>query len=100
MKPNSRPESGAAVRCSAWLAINIVTLILIIIVAIGQWQIYPRLNATETNLESLAKQLSLQKSLPAPQSKMPESPSNVAGAISGDGVTPTQAASPSKSENE
>ena len=51
-----------AVACSALLGINIVTLILIIIVAIGQWQIYPRLKAMETKTESLAKQLSQQKS--------------------------------------
>jgi hypothetical protein len=69
MKESQKPERSAyrLLRCSALLGINIVTLILIIIVAIGQWKIYPRLKAMETKIESQAKQQSLQKSSPAQQ---------------------------------
>ena len=67
LKP-SKTEGAAAVACSALLGIiNVTTLILIIIVAIGQRGLYRRLANAETKIEALAKQQSLQKSSPAQQ---------------------------------
>jgi hypothetical protein len=62
MKEQISKLQGAMPVGSGVLGISIVTFMLIIIVAIGQWQIYPRLNAVETKTESLAKQLSQLKS--------------------------------------
>jgi hypothetical protein len=69
-------------RCSAWfggitLTVNVVSLILVAVVAVGQWRLYAQ-DALETKCEFLEAQLSQQRSNLLSQSIAPTRPADEA----------------------